>query len=186
MDSITDIRRAETEITEAETFIVRDLKSKGYEASLPPNPLYLKIRSKAHGRGITLSELEKRSGVPHKDMFFLHYNVAKALTEDSAAAISAVLGVSADFFKMAEVGEVQKRKEESMANPHLTDEQVEKEIARLRKSRFVALARREERVRCARRQILYNLRSLEKKGRELESSGITMGVLDALERDVKV
>lgn len=62
----------------------------------------------------------------------------------------------------------------------LTDDQVEEEIERLRQSPFVELARREQRIRYRRRQFLYQLRNLEKKGRELEQAGITMEVLNAL------
>ena len=62
----------------------------------------------------------------------------------------------------------------------LTDEQVEQEIERLRQSPLVALARREQRLRYKRRQFLYQLRDLEKKGRALEKAGITMDVLNAM------
>ena len=60
----------------------------------------------------------------------------------------------------------------------LTDEQVEAEIARLNASEAVALARYEARVRYRRRQYLYNLRDLEKKGKALMKSGITRDVLE--------
>ena len=62
----------------------------------------------------------------------------------------------------------------------LTDEQVEQEIERLTKSPLVALARYEQRVRYRRRQYLYQLRDLEKKGRALEKAGITREVLNGL------
>lgn len=62
----------------------------------------------------------------------------------------------------------------------LTDEQVEQEIERLTHSPQVALARYEQRVRYRRRQYLYTLRNLEKKGKALEKSGITMDVLNGL------
>ena len=62
----------------------------------------------------------------------------------------------------------------------LSDEQVEQEIERLRQSPLVALARREQRIRYRRRQFLYQLRDLEKKGRALEKAGITMDVLNGL------
>lgn len=62
----------------------------------------------------------------------------------------------------------------------LTDEQVEQEIERLRNSPLVALARREQRIRYRRRQFLYTLRDLEKKGKALEKAGINMEVLNAL------
>ena len=62
----------------------------------------------------------------------------------------------------------------------LTDEQVEAEIERLNKSDAVALARRETRLKYRRRQRLYQLRDLEKKGKALMAAGITREVLDAM------
>lgn len=67
--------------------------------------------------------------------------------------------------------------------PCITDEQVEQEIARLQESPLVKLARKEERIRMARRQYLYTLRMYEKKGKELSESGITMQMLEALAKD---
>ena len=68
-----------------------------------------------------------------------------------------------------------------MARATLTDEQVESEIQRLRKSPFVALARKEERMKYRQRQALYTLRNLEKKGRALDAAGITSEMLDAMD-----
>lgn len=65
----------------------------------------------------------------------------------------------------------------------LTDEQVEKEIARLNASEAVALARHEQRLKYRRRQYLYQLRDLEKKGKALMASGITREVLDVLYKE---
>ena len=62
----------------------------------------------------------------------------------------------------------------------LTDEQVEEEIEKLNASEAVALARREQRLRYRRRQYLYQLRDLEKKGKALMKAGITRDVLDAM------
>ena len=62
----------------------------------------------------------------------------------------------------------------------LTDEQVEAEIERLNKSEAVALARRETRLKYRRRQRLYQLRDLEKKGKALMEAGINREVLDAM------
>jgi hypothetical protein len=62
----------------------------------------------------------------------------------------------------------------------LTDEEVEAEIEKLNASEAVALARREARLRYRRRQYLYQLRDLEKKGKALLESGITREVLDAM------
>lgn len=67
-----------------------------------------------------------------------------------------------------------------MARPVLTDEEVELEIARLQESPYVKLANKERRVRNRRRMYLYGLRQLEKKGRALESAGITNEVLDSM------
>ena len=66
------------------------------------------------------------------------------------------------------------------AKEFLTDEQVEQEIERLTQSPLVALARREQRLKYRRRQYLYQLRDLEKKGRALEKAGINMEVLNAM------
>lgn len=68
-----------------------------------------------------------------------------------------------------------------MAKKFLTDEEVEQEIEKLKESDLVKLARREARIRYRRRQFLYQLRNLEKKGKELMDAGITMEVLDGLE-----
>ena len=61
-----------------------------------------------------------------------------------------------------------------MAKEFLTDEQVEEEIARLQASPLVKLARKEEAIRYRRRQYMYTLRLYEKKGRQLQSEGVTM------------
>lgn len=67
-----------------------------------------------------------------------------------------------------------------MAKEFLTDEAVEKEIERLKNSDAVKLARKELRLKYKRRQALYQLRSLEKRGKELAAAGITMENLDAM------
>ena len=64
----------------------------------------------------------------------------------------------------------------------LTDEAVEKEIARLTATDEVRLARRELRLKYKRRQQLYTLRALEKRGRELAEAGITIGNIDDMMR----
>lgn len=61
-----------------------------------------------------------------------------------------------------------------------TDVEVEREIARLRESEYVKLAKAEERKRYRRRQYMYALRVYERKGIELARQGIT---LDSLEND---
>ncbi len=67
-----------------------------------------------------------------------------------------------------------------MPKEFLTDEAVEEEIARLQASPLVKLAKKEERIRYARRQYMYTLRMYEKKGRQLEAEGVTMESLESL------
>lgn len=57
----------------------------------------------------------------------------------------------------------------------LTDEMVEEEITRLSQSPYVKLARAEQRIKYRRRQYLYQLRDLEKRGKKLESEGFNLG-----------
>ncbi len=67
-----------------------------------------------------------------------------------------------------------------MAKEFLTDEAVEIEIARLTNTPAVKLARREQRLKYKRRQQLYVLRALEKRGKELAAAGITIENIDAM------
>ena len=53
----------------------------------------------------------------------------------------------------------------------LSDEMVEEEIARLTQSPYVKLARAKQRQDYRRRQYLYQLRDLEKRGKKLDSEG---------------
>lgn len=66
-----------------------------------------------------------------------------------------------------------------MARDYLTDEEVELEIKRLTNSKEVKLARLEQRLKYLQRQRLYNLRSLEKRGKKLIEQGITADILKA-------
>lgn len=59
-----------------------------------------------------------------------------------------------------------------MAKDWLTDEQVENEIEMLRLDPMVQLARKEQRLKYKRRQELYKLRNLQKRGLELTAQGI--------------
>lgn len=68
-----------------------------------------------------------------------------------------------------------------MARKKLTDEEVEQEIAELQNSPYVKLAKKEQRIRYRRRQFLYGLRDLEKKGRALANTGVTLESLDKLD-----
>lgn len=67
-----------------------------------------------------------------------------------------------------------------MKRTFITDEEVEKEIEELKKSPYVALARREQRLKYKYRQQLYQLRSLEKRGKELAAIGVTIDTVDEM------
>lgn len=54
-----------------------------------------------------------------------------------------------------------------------TDEEVENEIRRLRNSEDVKLARKEQNIKNQRRNLMWNLQSLEKRGEKLREMGIT-------------
>lgn len=60
----------------------------------------------------------------------------------------------------------------------ITDEEVEREIARLNASKAVKLAQKEVALKYQRRKRLYNLRCLERRGLELAESGITMNNIE--------
>lgn len=70
-----------------------------------------------------------------------------------------------------------------MKKSFLTDEQVEAEIEKLKKSDFVKLAKKEEQIRYRRRQYLYGLRQYEKKGKELAKAGITIEMLEKMDNE---
>lgn len=70
-----------------------------------------------------------------------------------------------------------------MAREILTDEQVEREIMRLKASPYVQLAKKEEYIRTQRRQRLYQLRYLEKKGKALAAAGLTLEMLRDMDEE---
>lgn len=67
-----------------------------------------------------------------------------------------------------------------MAKEFLSDFEVEQEIERLQISPMVKLARKEQRLLYKRRQALYNLRALEKRGKQLVKKGITMDNIEVM------
>lgn len=66
-----------------------------------------------------------------------------------------------------------------MAKDFLTDEQVEQEISRLLRSDDVKLAKKETRIKLRRRQYMYQLRTMEKRGKQLRTLGITPENIEA-------
>lgn len=73
-----------------------------------------------------------------------------------------------------------------MAKEYLTDEEVEREITRLRESEAVKLARKEQQLRYRRRQVLYQLRWYEKRGLELMDKGVVPEDFDILGDDEEI
>ncbi len=67
-----------------------------------------------------------------------------------------------------------------MEKEFLTDEQVQEEIERLRTSPMVKLARKELRIKYKYRQILYQLRCLEKRGMDLAEEGYTVDNIEEM------
>lgn len=57
---------------------------------------------------------------------------------------------------------------------YLTDSQVEAEIERLLDSDAVKLAKKEQQIKYRRRQYMYTLRGLEKRGKELMKQGFDL------------
>jgi len=66
-----------------------------------------------------------------------------------------------------------------MAKEILTDEMVELEIERLWGSEEVKLAKKEMNIKYKRRQYMYQLRCLEKRGKQLMAEGITMDNIES-------
>lgn len=71
-----------------------------------------------------------------------------------------------------------------MARETLSNMQVEMEIERLKESEHVKLAQKEIRLRYKQRKCLYQLRWLEKRGKELEALGITLDDMEAQLREI--
>ena len=61
-----------------------------------------------------------------------------------------------------------------MAKDILTDEQVALEVERLKDSEYVRLAQKEIRLKYKQRKWLYQLRYLERRGKQLEAEGMTL------------
>ena len=67
-----------------------------------------------------------------------------------------------------------------MAREFLSDLEVEQEIDRLLNSEDVKLAKKEQRILYKRRQYMYQLRNLEKRGSQLAEKGITMDNMEMM------
>ena len=67
-----------------------------------------------------------------------------------------------------------------MARDILTDEQVEMEIKRLLETEEVQLAKKEIRIKYKRRQYMYQLRNMEKRGKQLMADGVTLENMESV------
>lgn len=66
-----------------------------------------------------------------------------------------------------------------MSKEILTDVQVEIEIERLLQSEDVKLAKKEMQIKNKRRQYMYSLRCMEKRGKQLATQGLTLDNIEA-------
>lgn len=73
-----------------------------------------------------------------------------------------------------------------MPREFLSDADVEKEIERLSASPLVYLARQEHRIKMRRRQYLYKLRWMEKRGKQLEAQGVTIETLHMIDEAMEI
>lgn len=67
-----------------------------------------------------------------------------------------------------------------MARKLWTDEEVEIEIHRLQHSEAVKLAKKEAQIKYRRRQQMWNLQFMEKRGKQLQQMGITTENMEAM------
>lgn len=65
-----------------------------------------------------------------------------------------------------------------------TDSQVEAEIERLKRSPHVRLAEKEQRLKTKQRKYFYQLRWMEKRGKELEAMGMTLENMERLMAEI--
>lgn len=71
------------------------------------------------------------------------------------------------------------QKSKTIRKDFLSDQEVEIEIERLLDSDEVKLAKKEQRILYRRRQYMYQLRNMEKRGKQLADNGITMDNIEA-------
>ena len=67
-----------------------------------------------------------------------------------------------------------------MVGKPITDAEVEKEIAELLQDDMVRLAKKEMRLQYKRRQYMYALRSMKRRGEALANDGVTMENIESL------
>ena len=73
-----------------------------------------------------------------------------------------------------------------MARDYLTDEMVAEEVERLKDSEYVRLAQKEIRLKTKQRKYLYQLRWMDKRGRQLAADGITIENMEQMIASIPV
>ena len=73
-----------------------------------------------------------------------------------------------------------------MAKDYLTDEMVAEEVERLKESEYVRLAQKEIRLKTKQRKYLYQLRWMDKRGRQLAEEGITLENMERMIASIPV
>lgn len=73
-----------------------------------------------------------------------------------------------------------------MAKDYLTDEMVAQEVERLKESEYVRLAQKEIRLKTKQRKYLYQLRWMDKRGRQLAEEGITLENMERMIASIPV
>ena len=73
-----------------------------------------------------------------------------------------------------------------MARDYLTDEMVAEEVERLKESEYVRLAQKEIRLKTKQRKYLYQLRCMDKRGRQLAADGITIENMEQMIASIPV
>lgn len=173
-----------------------------FAKALQVSPSWLLIESKSElyervGRcfeesNLTYVEFEKKTGIPKSSLQRYVSGETKKIPVEALEKMAVLFGVSITWLlygredqpedRQLQFNEEELKKEEileekSMATKPkewLTDAEVEAEIEALKDSEYIKLARKEVRLIYKRRQVLYQLRNLEKRGKELASQGYTI------------
>ena len=140
-----------------------------------------RLKSLRKEKGLSIRDIASETGISRSSIEAYEKGKRKPKFE-AVEALANFFNVQTDYLLGTNEEQMKKERKNEMKKG-LTDEQVEMEIKRLENSPLVKLARKEERVRYARRQRLYGLRMYEKKGKELAAAGITMEMLENLEKE---
>lgn len=124
-------------------------------------------------RGLTLEQVGNYVGVGKSTVKKWESGMIENMRRDKIAKLAFVLGVSADFLVQQGLRGTNDNQKEHIMKRITTDEAVEREIATLLEDKDVQLAKAEQRAKYKRRQYLYTLRYLQKRGKELREAGIT-------------